>query len=116
MVDSQSWLLHSGRAEHLFSSKKIYSKFYGEYDYDDTLGEGCECRACEGIVDKPSQFLPIRDFIWGGERHIGSITLNDQFYLLCRPVVRGYALNERNWGMHDINWFLFTRIFTNPHS
>jgi len=103
MVDSQSWLQHSGRQSSYYGPMERVIDRYQQYGYDDILGEGCECRVCERIVDKPSQVLPVRDFFWAGERHNESINLNDEFYLLCRPVVRGYALNERKWGMHDIN-------------
>ena len=103
MVDSKAWLQHSGQSNRLFALKEMTAHEFGPYDYDETQGEGCECRACEGIVDKPSQVLPVRDFYWNWERRKESINLNDEFYLLCRPVVRGYALNERKWGMHDTN-------------
>ena len=116
MVDSQSWVRHSSTRDFHFNVTERVQQSYQEYEYFDDLGEGCECSACEGIVDKPSQALPIRDFYWYGERDKDSVTLNDDFYLLCRPIVRGYALNERKWGMHDDDGFLFTRIFINTHS
>lgn len=103
MVDSQSWLQHSEFTEGHFSLMKVLCDMWSSHDYHDVLGEGCECRECEEIVGKPPQVLPIRDFFWGGGQHIDSINLSDEFYLLCRPVVRGYALNERKWGMDDIN-------------
>ena len=102
MVDSQSWLQHSGRNEGHLSGKENLIRAYIDCYYRETAGDGCECRACEGIVGKPSPALPVRDFFWGGEQHRLSINLNDEFYLLCRPVVGGYALNERKWGMQDI--------------
>jgi hypothetical protein len=68
---------------------------YGRYLYRSSLSDGCECRVCEQIVAKASPTLPINHFTyWGGEAE----KLNNDFYLLCSPVVRGYALNERKWG------------------
>jgi hypothetical protein len=51
---------------------------------------------CDQAVDIVEPILPIKDF-WYPELD-GSNMLNDDFYLLCSTVVRGYALNERKWG------------------
>jgi hypothetical protein len=77
------------------------------YDYGKYLGHGCECAVCDQIVDKSEPILPIRDFWYAGRDGLKGI-LNDDFYLLCSPVVRGYALNDRKWGTHDINSPLLT--------
>jgi hypothetical protein len=94
MVDSQSWHRYSGRGGAYDGRRNELRKAHAKNLYHSPLGGGCECRVCEQIVGKVSPTLPIRDFTYGGE---GVEKLNNDFYLLCSPVVRGYALNERKW-------------------
>jgi hypothetical protein len=82
-------------------------KAFGATEYHYFMGYGCECALCDQILDKSEPILPIRDFRYYG-RDGSNEMLNDDFYLLCSPVVRGYALNERLWGTHDINSPLLT--------
>jgi hypothetical protein len=102
MVDPKSWIRHSGRGEiHLHEGDSAFLQF-GANEYDECLSHGCECAICDQISDRSEPVLPIRDFRYAGQDGSNEI-LNDDFYLLCSPVVRGYALNERKWGTHDIN-------------
>ena len=107
MVDPKSWMRHSGMREIYIKERNDASKVFSTNDYDTYLGYGCECALCDQVVDKSEPILPIRDFQYAG-RDDSNETLNDDFYLLCSPVVRGYALNERLWGTHDINSPLLT--------
>jgi hypothetical protein len=89
------------------SERKFAVKVFLADEYQKHLGCGCECALCDQILDKSEPVLPIRDFRYAGRDGSNEI-LNDDFYLLCSPVVRGYALNERVWGTHDINSPLLT--------
>jgi hypothetical protein len=102
MVDPKSWIRYSVMKEiYVDRPLAAYSQF-GMCEYGKYLGYGCECAVCDQIVDKSEPILPIRDFRYAG-RGGSSEILNDDFYLLCSPVVRGYALKERKWGTHNID-------------
>jgi hypothetical protein len=107
MVDPKSWTRHSQGGPHHVSQRRMTSELWLKYDYDEYLGCGCECAACDQVVDKLDPILPIRDFQYTGRDGSNGI-LNDDFYFLCSPVVRGYALKERKWGTYDIGNPLFT--------
>jgi hypothetical protein len=96
MVDSRSWIRYSGMVGELYVRRTSSIRTgYSKYLYHSSLSDGCECRVCERIVGKVSPTLPINHFIYWGEE---AEKLNNDFYLLCSPIVRGYALNERKWG------------------
>jgi hypothetical protein len=107
MVDPKSWMRHSSASEIYIRIRNSATKGFGEIDHHYYLGHECECALCDQILDKSEPVLPIRDFRYSGRDGSNEI-LNDDFYLLCSPVVRGYALNERLWGTHDINSPLLT--------
>lgn len=107
MVDPKSWMRHSGMREFYSDERNSVFKAFSSNEYYKYLGYGCECALCDQILDKSEPILPIRDFRYYG-RDGSNEMLNDDFYLLCSPVVRGYALNERLWGTHDINSPLLT--------
>ena len=107
MVDPKAWVRHSAaRGVYVDNSLAALNEFSvnNVYRY---LSDGCECALCDQILDKSEPVLPIKDFRYTGGDGSNKI-LNDDFYLLCSPVVRGYALNERKWGIHDINSPLLT--------
>jgi hypothetical protein len=107
MVDPKSWIGHSqGGDDHVRRGREKCEPWF-MYDYVRYLGCGCECAVCDQIIGKSEPILPIRDFQYAG-RDGSSGILNEDFYLLCSPVVRGYALNERKWGTYDIGSPLFT--------
>jgi hypothetical protein len=107
MVDPKSWIRHSDRGAEYSQDGNFTFKNCGANECDECLGYGCECAICDQISDTSEPVLPIRDFRYAGRDSSNEI-LNDDFYLLCSPVVRGYALNERKWGTHDINSPLLT--------
>jgi hypothetical protein len=107
MVDPKSWITHSEGGSHHMHQKRTITHSWLTLDFIQYLGCGCECAFCDQIVDKSEPILPIRDFQYAGQDGSNGI-LNDDFYLLCSPVVRGYALNERKWGTYDIGNPLFT--------
>jgi hypothetical protein len=115
MVDPKSWIRHSGlRDLHMHEKHAAFQRF-SVYDYHKYLGYGCECALCDQILDRSEPILPIRDFRYAGRDGSNEI-LNDDFYLLCSPVVHGYALKERQWGTHDIDSPSSLSTITDYHS
>jgi hypothetical protein len=96
MVDPQSWVRFSDDAE--FHSEITENSFntFATFEFYKFHGCGCECMACDQIVGVADPILPIKDFWYSGLEDAEK--LNDDFYLLCSPLVRGYALDERRWG------------------
>jgi hypothetical protein len=107
MVDPQSWIRHSEYRDeheiHRIEALKAFSK----YKHRQYLGCGCECMFCDKVLDTADDILPIRDFLYT-ERDSSHKALNDDFYLLCTPVLRGYGLNERRWGIKKNQELLLT--------
>jgi hypothetical protein len=115
MVDPQSWIRFSiASKDHQIERDRIWAEF-SKYDFEMFLGSGCECTVCDQIVGIVEPILPIRDF-WYPWRDNSEKILNDDFYLLCSPVVRGYALNERKWGTQDITIPSSLSTVTDSHS
>jgi hypothetical protein len=96
MVDPRSWIRFSGRGDTHQSCCTEVTLQFNQYNYTRFLGHGCECMVCDQAVDTVEPILPIRNFYYPTQD--GSNVLNDDFYLLCSALVRGYALNERKWG------------------
>lgn len=115
MVDPQSWIRFSPKNGKYMDRQHIAWDNFSEVEFDSYLGSGCECTVCDQRIDASDPILPIKDFYYSGRDHPSKI-LNDDFYLLCSPVVHGYALNERKWGTNGINSPLSLSIVTDSHS
>ena len=104
MVDSESWAKYSNEGRNFGEfSEEVQEECNAPLRI--LTGHGCDCNVCECAVREP-EFLLIRDSCyWGGDDSNAAKILTDDFYLLCSPVVRGYALNERKWGRPDIIGF-----------
>ena len=102
MVDPRSWILFSVKTERYKDQSNVLRQRFDKYEHYRLLGYRCECTVCDEAVGEPDPILPIRDFYYPVEDGLNGV-LNDDFYLLCSPVVRGYALNERKWRMHNLN-------------
>ena len=108
MVDSESWAKYSNEGKNF---RDLDSRIRQGYDISvhGFTGHGCDCNVCERIVRGPED-LPVRDFYYFGKEYPNAAKiLTDDFHLLCSPVVRGYALNERQWGRPVIIGFHYFR-------
>jgi hypothetical protein len=114
MVDPQSWVRFSDERGEYEGRRHRCSSNFRQYEYDYFLGCGCECTICDQKVATVDPILPIKDF-WYEGRDSDEI-LNDEFYLLCSPIVRGYALNERKWGTYNTDNPSSLSIVTDFHS
>ena len=108
MVDSVSWAKYSKEAKNFRLSDSIIRQEQ-DISFNNFTGHGCDCNVCERVVREPED-LPIRDFCyWEKDDPNDAKILTDDFHLLCSPAVRGYALNERQWGRPDIVGFRYFR-------
>jgi hypothetical protein len=114
MVDSKSWIKNSGHSESRNSQRRAVRQRYGTYGYNEYLSFGCECIVCDDTPDAQPDMLPVVDFNYrGADDPTVTKILIDDFYVICSPVVRGYALNERKWGMYDVHASSRLRVVTN---
>jgi hypothetical protein len=99
MVDPLSWLRFSHFSNMFLEARVVARRNFGNNDYEEFLSEGCECTVCDESAHTIKPILPIKDFWYSGPNAEDNV-LNDDFYLLCSPIVRGYAFNERKWGIN----------------
>src|SRR5271155_5062055 len=91
MVDFMSWEKHckrmSSNAPNLETVPQVWNQM---------TGDGCECVSCVSRLNGELCALPVVDYYDIGFEKDNSRP--DHFYFLCDSILRGYALNERQWG------------------